>query len=215
MSSRIIGLTLLILLIGCNRTGSTPKPNPNTPNKPASSTTATPTTTPTTTPTATPIATPTVGHENSDPNTLSSEAQLALKLINQARATGRTCKDDKLNEGFFAAAKPVAWNLKLEASAHNHSSDMRQKNYFAHASPSGVTLQKRLEKVGYIWRMIGENIAAGQPTLERAVEGWIGSAGHCAVLMNAEFTQMGLGRVDGTNENTYKVYWTLDFGTPR
>jgi uncharacterized protein YkwD len=33
--------------------------------------------------------------------------------------------------------------------------------------------------------------------------------------MNAEFTQMGLARVDGAIENTYKVYWTLDFGTPR
>jgi uncharacterized protein YkwD len=193
--SRIFCL-FLVLLIGCNRTGNTPKTTPINPTKPASST-------------------PMAGHENSNPASLSSEAQTALRLINQARATGRTCKDDKKDEGYFPAAKPVGWNLKLEASARNHSSDMKQRNYFAHASPSGVTLQKRLEKVGYIWRMIGENIAAGQPTLERAVEGWIGSAGHCAVLMNAEFTQMGLARVDGSGENTYKVYWTLDFGTPR
>jgi uncharacterized protein YkwD len=193
---RVFGLIFLLCLIGCNRTGNPAKPTQTTLTKPSSTM-------------------PRAGHETSDPSTLTSEAQLALKLINQARATGRTCKDDKKNEGYFAAAKPVGWNLKLEASAHNHSTDMKQRNYFAHASPNGVTLQKRLEKVGYIWRMIGENIAAGQPTLERAVEGWIGSAGHCAVLMNAEFTQIGLGRVDGSVENTYKVYWTLDFGTPR
>jgi uncharacterized protein YkwD len=196
MFLRIVGLTVLVMFIGCNRTGNPTKPVPTTSVKPTTSA-------------------PRAGHETSNPSTLNSEAQLALKLINQARATGRTCKDDKKDEGYFAAAKPVGWNLKLEASARNHSTDMRLGNYFAHASPSGVTLQKRLEKVGYIWRMIGENIAAGQPTLERAVEGWIGSAGHCAVLMNADFTQMGLGRVDGANENTYKVYWTLDFGTPR
>jgi uncharacterized protein YkwD len=214
MSSRIIGLVLLVLVISCNRTASTPKTTPNipAPNKPTSSTPAS--STPTSTTPSSPQA-PAAGHETSDPNSLNSEAQLALKLINQARAKGRTCKDEKLNEGFFPAAKPVGWNIKLEAAARNHSSDMQQKNYFAHASPSGVTLQKRLERVGYVWRMIGENIAAGQPTLERAVEGWIGSAGHCAVLMNAEFSQMGLGRVDGTGANTYKVYWTLDFGTPR
>ena len=193
--SRILAITLLILLFGCNRTGNTPKTTPNS-TKPSSSA-------------------PTAGHETSNPATLNTEAQTALRLINQARATGRTCKDDKLNEGFFAAAKPVGWNLKLETAARNHSTDMRQKNYFAHASPSGVTLQKRLEKVGYVWRLIGENIAAGQPTIERAVDGWIGSAGHCAVLMNAEFTQMGLARVEGSSENTYKVFWTLDFGTPR
>jgi uncharacterized protein YkwD len=198
-------LTMLVLtvLIGCNRTGSTPKTTPNT-------TPSTPTK-----PTSTAPSPSMPGHENSNPATLEDLAQTALRLVNQARATGRTCKDDKLNEGFFAAAKPVGWNLKLETSARNHSGDMKQKNYFAHASPSGVTLQKRLEKVGYVWRLIGENIAAGQPTLERAVEGWIGSAGHCAVLMNAGFTQMGLARIDGTTENTYKVYWTLDFGTPR
>jgi uncharacterized protein YkwD len=193
---RTFGLLMVVLLIGCNRTGNTPKTAPTTPAKPASTA-------------------PAVGHENSNPTTLNVQAQTALRLINQARATGRTCKDDKLNEGYFAAAKPVGWNLKLETSARNHSSDMRDKNYFAHISPNGMTLQKRLEKVGYVWRLIGENIAAGQPTLERAVEGWIGSAGHCAVLMNAEFTQMGLARVDGSGENTYKVYWTLDFGTPR
>jgi uncharacterized protein YkwD len=193
---RILGLIFLICLISCNRTGNPAKPTPTTSAKPNPSA-------------------PRAGHEISDPSTLNSEAQLALKLINQARASGRICKDDKLNEGYFAAAKPVGWNLKLEASARSHSTDMKQKDYFAHASPSGVTLQKRLEKVGYIWQIIGENIAAGQPTLERAVEGWIGSAGHCAVLMNAEFTQMGLGRVDGSSENTYKVYWTMDFGTPR
>lgn len=193
---RILSLIFLVCLIGCNRTGNPAKPTPTNSVKPSSTA-------------------PRAGHEISDPSTLNSEAKLALKLINQARATGRTCKDDKLNEGYFAAAKPVGWNLKLEGAARNHSTDMKQRNYFAHASPSGVTLQKRLEKVGYVWRMIGENIAAGQPTLERAVEGWIGSAGHCAVLMNAEFTQMGLGRIDGAGENTYKVYWTMDFGTPR
>lgn len=196
-------LLMLTLLTGCNRTGGTPKITPKTtpgnPTKPASS----------------PAPTPTVGHENSNPASLDDLSQTALRLINRARATGRTCKDDKLDEGYFAAAKPVGWNLKLETSARNHSKDMQQNNYFAHASPNGVTLQKRLEKVGYIWRLIGENIAAGQPTLERAVEGWIGSAGHCAVLMNADFTQMGLARIEGAAENTYKVYWTLDFGTPR
>jgi uncharacterized protein YkwD len=185
---------LLGVLLACNRTGNTPKVSPN--------------------PTA-PSQGSTPGLENTSTASLPSEAQTALRLINQARASGRNCKDDKLNEGFFPAAKPVAWNQKLEASARNHSSDMREKNYFAHASPSGVTLQKRLEVVGYVWRLIGENIAAGQPTVERAVEGWIGSPSHCAVLMNAGFTQMGLARIEGSSTNTYKVYWTLDFGTPR
>jgi uncharacterized protein YkwD len=194
---KLLSMALLIGVLGCSRTGN-----------PAKSTS-------TNQVQQTKASAIRAGHETSNPNTLSSEAQLALKLINQARATGRTCKDDKSNEGYFPAVKPVGWNLKLEASARNHSTDMKQRNYFAHASPSGVTLQKRLETVGYVWQTIGENIAAGQPTLERAVEGWIGSADHCVVLMKADFTQMGLGRVDGSEQNKYKVYWTLDFGTPR
>jgi uncharacterized protein YkwD len=219
---RTVPLILLVMLLvltpltGCNRTGSTPKTTPTTTPKTIPNTTpGTPTKPATTAPATTAPSTPMAGHENSNPATLEDLAQTALRLVNQARATGRTCKDDKLNEGYFAAAKPVGWNLKLETSARNHSSDMQQKNYFAHASPSGVTLQKRLEKVGYVWRLIGENIAAGQPTLERAMTGWIGSAGHCAVLMNPDFTQMGLARIDGATDNSFKVYWTLDFGTPR
>jgi uncharacterized protein YkwD len=189
-------LLLLAVLVGCNRTAPTPKTAPSSAPKSGSSA-------------------PAPGHETLGPASLNAEAKLALRLINAARASGRTCKDDQHDEGYFPAAKPIGWNLKLEAAARGHSSDMRERNYFAHASPSGLTLQKRLERVGYVWRLIGENIAAGQPTIERAVEGWVGSASHCAVLMNADFTQMGIGRVEGSSANTYKVYWTLDFGRPR
>jgi len=68
---------------------------------------------------------------------------------------------------------------------------------------------------GYAWSALGENIAAGQSTVEIVVDGWMKSDGHCANLMNANFREIGAACVAGNANTTYRTYWTQDFGTPR
>src|SRR4051794_27489353 len=134
-----------------------------------------------------------------------------LARINQLRASGANCGSD----GVFAAAAALTWNDKLTASADGHSKDMAAQNYFSHTSADGRTFVDRINATGYAWTSAGENIAAGYPTVNTVMDGWIASAGHCANLMNAGFAEVGVACVPGTAGDTYSTYWTMDLGRPR
>jgi len=134
-----------------------------------------------------------------------------LARVNQARAAGANCG----TEGTFGAAGPVAWNDQLTQAATGHSQDMAAHNYFSHTSLDGRTLSQRVDATGYRWSMLGENIAAGQPTVDSVVSAWMASPGHCANIMRAEYVDMGVACVPGGAGDTYATYWTMDLGRPR
>lgn len=89
---------------------------------------------------------------------------------------------------------------------------MRDRDYFAHENPQGPTLAARLAAVGYAYRAYGENIAAGYASLDVVMAGWLQSPGHCANIMSANFTEVGLALQTG---GSYRTYWTMDLGKPR
>jgi uncharacterized protein YkwD len=140
-----------------------------------------------------------------------ASAQEALARINRFRAAPRSCGA----EGRFAAVPPVRWNDALARAAADHAGDMAQRRYFAHVRAGGPSLQQRVEKVGYDWRAIGENIAAGPGSVAAAVEGWQRSDPHCANLMSPDFSEIGLACTPATRGDRYDNYWTLDFGKRR
>ena len=132
-----------------------------------------------------------------------------LELINQARATPRRCGNE-----MFAAAPPVRWNESLAVSSQRHSDDMARYNFFDHVSArDGSHSWDRVERAGYKYRTTGENIAAGYNSADAAVEGWIKSPGHCANLMNPEFTEMGAA-LAVNRRSKMGMYWTQEFGAP-
>ena len=131
-----------------------------------------------------------------------------LALVNEARAKPRTCGDQR-----FGAAPPVEWDAKLASTALAHSRDMANRNYFAHAGRDGSTVGDRAAREGYEWTRIGENIAAGQGSIERAVSSWLTSPSHCVNIMQPDFTQMGAAYFVNPASDT-GIYWTQVFGTP-
>lgn len=133
-----------------------------------------------------------------------------LDAVNAARATGRTC-----GTRAFGPAAPLAWNGTLAAAAQAHSRDMASHRRFAHQGSDGSEVGARAARAGYQWRMIGENIAAGQTSAEEAVASWIDSPGHCANLMNPRFTEMGAGYDISRARMPGFAYWTQVFGTAR
>ncbi len=131
-----------------------------------------------------------------------------MTLINQARASARTCGSTA-----YPTAAPLAWNGKLFDAAAAHSADMATKNYFSHTSQDGRTFDQRITAAGYSWSNIGENIAAGQSSASSVMAGWMASAGHCSNIMNSSFTQVGVACVIN-NSATFRTYWTMDLGRP-
>jgi uncharacterized protein YkwD len=135
--------------------------------------------------------------------------QRVLELVNQTRKSRRSCGNRKFN-----AAPPLRWNDALAEAARRHSEDMARYDFLSHDSRDGSTAAQRIERAGYRYRAMGENIAGGQLQPEEAVAGWINSPGHCANLMNPAFTEMGVAfAVD--RRSRMGVYWTQEFGTRR
>lgn len=123
-------------------------------------------------------------------------------LVNEARSEARTCGDVQ-----YGAAPPLALEPRLMAAAQKHSVDMHEHGFMSHTGSDGSTLSERVEREGYAWRQLGENVAWGYTTPESVMAGWLGSPGHCSNLMRPGYTELGLGR-EGHR-------WTQVFAQPR
>jgi uncharacterized protein YkwD len=156
-----------------------------------------------------PVATAPVMRSQPAPLAAASAGKRVLDLVNQARATPRNCGGVAL-----PAARPVRWNDALAEASRAHSEDMARYNYFSHNGRDGSEPWNRLERAGYRYRSMGENIAAGQRSPEAAVADWIKSPGHCANLMNPVFTEMGAA-VAVNSRSQMGLFWTQEFGLPR
>lgn len=137
-----------------------------------------------------------------------AEGQKLLEMINSARKQTRQCGAQS-----FTATQPLAWNATLATAAQAHTQSMANHNFFDHKDRDGRTPGDRAELAGYAGQQIGENIAAGQDTVRKVVDGWLSSPGHCANLMNPQFRELGAAyAVDPKSDAG--IYWTAMFGTP-
>jgi hypothetical protein len=132
--------------------------------------------------------------------------QTVLRLVNDARGRPRVCGDRS-----FPAAPPLAWSDQLAQASLVHSRDMAQRNYFDHLDPGGASVAERATKTGYRWRVVGENIAAGQGSARQVVAGWLASPGHCENIMSREFAEMGAAYAINPH-SALEIYWTQAFG---
>ena len=137
----------------------------------------------------------------------SPEEAEVLRLTNEARSHSRKCGGKKMK-----AVRPLKWSDTLAASAEAHSADMANSNYFSHYTQSGASPFQRMRAAGYSYRAAGENIAAGHSLAspEAVVRAWLNSPGHCRVIMNGKYKELGVGGVEGPGK--YGIYWTQNFG---
>ncbi len=130
-----------------------------------------------------------------------------LELTNENRARGATCDGEA-----FGPAPALEMDEVIRVAARLHSQDMGAQDYFEHDSLDGRTFADRMREAGFDgdspW---GENIAAGQPTAERVVQGWMESPGHCRNIMNPDYRVIGIGYAFDES-STYGHDWTQDFG---
>jgi uncharacterized protein YkwD len=138
-----------------------------------------------------------------------STSTRALQLVNEVRARGARC-----GEHSFAPAPPVRLSATLAGVALGHAADMAEHNYFEHQDLTGQSPAQRVRAVGYAGKLVGENIAYGPESVEEAVEGWLGSAGHCENIMDPRFAEMGLGYTPG-RAGRRGLYWVQVFAAPR
>lgn len=131
-----------------------------------------------------------------------------MQLVNTARAVPRTCGGTR-----YQAAPPVVWNDRIARAARLHALDLAIHGGVGHQGSDGSTLLQRVDRVGYRWANVGENVAGGQATSEEVVAAWLGSSGHCAIIMTADFTEAGAAW--GRGPGRYRIYWALVMARPR
>jgi len=124
-----------------------------------------------------------------------------LRLVNLARSQGRYC-----GSRYYPPAPPVRWNATLERAAKIHAEDMSRHDFLSHRGSDGSDVGDRLDRLGYNWKICGENVAKGYSTEEEVVEGWLKSPGHCANVMDPRFKEMGVA--------TSGKYWVQVFAAP-
>lgn len=127
-----------------------------------------------------------------------------LNNINRTRQAGCKCGKTRM-----PAVAPITWNDMLENAAIAHAKDMAKRNYFSHSSKDGRSSSDRIMAAGYTFTgfksfAAGENIAMGQESIAEVMAGWFKSEGHCMNLMNPDFKEVGVARVND--------YWVQDFG---
>ena len=159
------------------------KATPSTPAKTTTSTPAKPTTP--TTPT-----TPTS-------STLGAYEQQVVDLVNKERAA--------------AGLSALTVNTKLAGMAEKKAEDLRDNNYFDHTSPVYGSPFEMMKQFGISYTAAGENIAKGQSTPDEVMNGWMNSPGHRANILDANYTQIGVGYVTDSNGTGY---WVQEFIRP-
>ncbi|NCB73749.1 MAG: hypothetical protein EOM51_03265 [Clostridia bacterium] len=139
-------------------------------------------------PSASPASTSNSGSVSADNE---SFEQQVLALVNEQRAA--------------IGLSPLTLSTELSNVARVKSQDMSDNNYFSHTSPSYGSPFDMLKTFGISYRTAGENIAMGYATPQAVMNAWMNSAGHRANILNASFTQIGIGYVADGN------YWTQEF----
>jgi len=130
--------------------------------------------------------------------TLDSEEQSVLRLINEYRA----------GQGLSQLRVSIA----LTTAAEWKSGDMATKNYFGHVDSQGRNPFVRMSAFGYNYNTSrGEILAAGYSDAVRTFNQWKNSATHNAAMLNGNYNVIGIARVYGDG-SVYKWYWTCDFG---
>ena len=113
----------------------------------------------------------------------------------------RLVNEERASRGISA----LKHNWELSRVARYKSRDMRDNKYFSHTSPVYGTPFQMMKSFGITYRSAGENIARGQTSPQAVVNAWMNSSGHRANILNASFTEIGVGYVsDGR-------YWTQMF----
>ena len=141
------------------------------------------------------------------PAVFANDAREMFRLVNEARSAARYC-----GPTYHWPTKELLWDDRLHKAAADHAQDMADRNYFGHQSPppGSTSPCDRSVAAGWSRPACAENLAAGHATARKAVDGLLGSPGHCQNIMDPILAKLGVGVATG---GRYRIYWVQHFGS--
>lgn len=147
-----------------------------------------------------------------------------LELLNKARADPKAYGESlrpPLDLSKVEPSPPVEFNAQLQKAAQDHANDMRDRKYFSHTTPEGITFDQRILATGLhpVLNEMAESVAAGYSDPARILEQLIRddadpNHGHRKQLLAIteemkEQDHVGIGiALGGTGD--YKNFTTID-----
>lgn len=105
-------------------------------------------------------------------------------------------------------------NSKLDLAAQNKVQDMFAAQYFAHTSPSGVSLTSWIENSNYKYSIAGENLAIGYTDANELFDAWKNSPTHYENLIDPNFQEIGVAVSGGIFNDVDTVLAAQYFARP-
>lgn len=115
----------------------------------------------------------------------------APEVQDQAYAYGLRITELVNEHRAAAGLAPVKYSAKISKAAQVRAVEIEKS--FSHTRPDGRYFSTVFAEYGISYRYSGENIAWGQKSPEEVVTAWMNSAGHRANILNAKFTELGVG----------------------
>jgi uncharacterized protein YkwD len=109
---------------------------------------------------------------------ISNEAYDLLTYINQERVKRKLTK--------------LTMNTSLSCAAQNHANDIGARKLCTHTGSNGSNFVERVKRCGYPYAH-GEIVACGQKSARLAVDAWIKSSGHFAIMVDPNQKYFGSG----------------------
>lgn len=108
---------------------------------------------------------------------------------------------------------PVVLNDKLSAASQIHADDLALYGNMSHTGSDGSDVVKRIQRQDYNFRVVAENVAAGQESWEIVFKAWQESPGHNKNLLQPNVTDFGIALVYEP-KTTYQTYWSMIVAAP-
>lgn len=142
-----------------------------------------------------------------------SGTKVVGRAVNQSNPVQQSILDLSNSARQQSKLGTLRFSTQLNAAAQRHANDLAQGAKFSHTGSDGSTMKDRVVDSGYKYWSIAENIYYQAPRNqpERAVQGWLKSPGHRRNLLNARFTEMGVGYASNGRDH----YYVQVFGAPQ
>lgn len=107
---------------------------------------------------------------------------------------------------------PMEAHAALARAASAHSTDQAAQGRLSHTGSDGSSVADRVQREGYRWSRVGENVGGGHPAAADVVAGWMNSPGHRAVILTPGENHAGVGY--SRSGHQLRHFWTLVIAQP-
>ncbi len=105
-------------------------------------------------------------------------------------------------------------NSLLSMAAQDRAKELVSLGYLVHIKSAKDKPWPSLAKVGYQYKLAGENLAVDLSSPKEVLKNWIKSSKHKANILNSVYTEIGVGAEPGKHNGKVGQYIVVYFGLP-